>query len=486
MKYCTFLLLFILPFVLNAQGALGIRTERWAGISGATLNPAATTTFPKKWEIQLAGAHFFGHTNYLFAKSASVPKILRFPERVHVISDTSGEKPIPTDPILVDFPKKFERSYGAFEIRGEGPGFALHLGDRQTIGLFSAFRAMGSGYRIPATMGYTYLDTVPHHIRKPAGSFLINGMAWLETGLHYAWRTPDLGYTNHSFGVNLKYLKVMQAGFAQVNERFDYIREDRDTLTLTNGDWDLAFTNDIVNDYSNFTPDQINFNGSGFGLDLGYQVQVPDLEGDDVQDYRFTLGVSLTDLGYATINKRAETHKVRFDDSVTVYLPGFEDIRTGDEAVKNLSNAYLGDSSLSLSGNSFTMILPAKISMQADYKIMPKLYLNGVWIQRLPFTQNSLRSPNLLAFTPRYETRWFSAFLPFTLSDYDRVYYGLALRLGVLTVGTDHLGSMLRQKRLNGTDFYFNLKVNAFTIFRRNKGLNWKNRNWNKVGCYHH
>lgn len=484
MRFIAFIWLFAQAVIpLNAQAALGLRTERWAGISAVHLNPSNSNLFPKKWDLQLVGAHLYASTDYLYLQNTNLFDILRHPEDIRAISDTLGEAQLPANPIFLDFPLSQQRWYGVLNARFDGPGFAFRFKDRHTIGFFTAARINTNGYRIPGSMGYKYLDAVPWEVPNSAGYFNINGMAWSELGGHYSFRSPDVGGNLWGFGINARWIRVVQAGIARTNEAFQYIRNNRDSMSLTSGNWDIAFTNDIANqtDASQIKP---HFNGNGFALDLGFNYIIPDTEGDTPEDYQLQFGAALNDLGYALINRNAEAHHIAFTDTIKIGLDGLNQITNADQGIKTLSALYLKDSTASLTGNSFTMQMPAHLNLHADYRIKPRLYVHANLTQRLPLGKNTLRSPNSMALTPRYETRWFSAFLPVVLADWQHLRVGAAARLGVLTIGTDHLASLLGQSKWRGTDLYFLLKINAFRIKKRERSLSRKDRTWRRVGCY--
>jgi hypothetical protein len=102
-------------------------------------------------------------------------------------------------------------------------------------------------------------------------------------------------------------------------------------------------------------------------------------------------------------------------------------------------------------------------------------------VQRLrPFRQAAERT-NILAFTPRFETRWFAASLPLVLLNYDQVNIGLAFRLGFITLGSDNVLGLWSSKNLSGTDIYAAVKVNPFDL---GLGGNGKGKSKKGVKCY--
>lgn len=63
-----------------------------------------------------------------------------------------------------------------------------------------------------------------------------------------------------------------------------------------------------------------------------------------------------------------------------------------------------------------------------------------------------------IAITPHYEIRKFEASLPISFYEYKVFRFGVAVRYGVLVLGTDYLNSILGIAEFNGADIYFGIK----------------------------
>ena len=104
--------------------------------------------------------------------------------------------------------------------------------------------------------------------------------------------------------------------------------------------------------------------------------------------------------------------------------------------------------------------MPTAASMQVDVNIKNNFYVNASVIQRLPLNELSILRPNQFSLTPRYEKRKFEVSMPLSLYDYDKVALGLAVRYGILTIGTDRLGIYTGLFDSTGFDLFFSIKVN--------------------------
>jgi hypothetical protein len=140
----------------------------------------------------------------------------------------------------------------------------------------------------------------------------------------------------------------------------------------------------------------------------------------------------------------------------------FQEAEQLDDLVQLFSQQTLGDSLASRVAEEFNLALPGAFSIQADYAVSPFFFANATLVQRISLGGATAPRGNLLALTPRFEHRWFSASLPVSLYNWQHLRVGFAARLAFLVVGSDHLGSFVGKGDYHGTDFYIALKINPF------------------------
>jgi len=99
----------------------------------------------------------------------------------------------------------------------------------------------------------------------------------------------------------------------------------------------------------------------------------------------------------------------------------------------------------------------------------------------MPIGSISVERGNLLAVTPRYESRWVSGFLPVSVYNWQHFQIGAAVRLAFLTFGTENIGSFFGRESLTGADFYAAIKINPFKSGWKNGGGGRKSQS---VKCY--
>jgi hypothetical protein len=489
-QYFLFILVVFSPFLGFSQYQSGMRLERYAGLYGTAINPAALSFTPARWEVSLGALDVFAHQNYGRALRTSVPDVLRNPELLTLLEDIANNPDNPGNaPIPVDFFNR-GRVFGQVQTRVSGPGFALRLAQQHSIGLSISARFMLSSYRIPSLFRYENINDLEYGQTYNVDKVKLSTMAWNEIAGHYAYRNFD-GDIMFSAGITPKLLSGFQGAYAAVNADFNYTPISADTIDIGSANWAFGFTNDIVyaNDPATYRP---RANGFGGGVDLGFSWAMPKEDPDAAEDYLWRAGVSLLDVGAVRFNRNAEAHRIQFSQIATVAGDTLAAAATigPEQAVRTLSDVLLGDPNASRTANAFTVGLPTVLSAQFDYGFTPRIYVQGVVMQRLPLFKNALKSPNMLAVVPRFEHQWLSVSVPLVLDDYRFLRVGVAARLGILYFGTDNLLSWTGQRSLTGTDLYAGVKINGFKIRGGKKrqsnrgGLRAKDRRWKNVGCY--
>jgi hypothetical protein len=114
------------------------------------------------------------------------------------------------------------------------------------------------------------------------------------------------------------------------------------------------------------------------------------------------------------------------------------------------------------------MFLPTAISLQFDYCIRPRIYLNASVIQAMPLSKRAIVRASQFAVAARYETRRLEIALPLTLYEYKAPHLGIAIRYKFFVIGTDRLGSFSGLWDTTGYDLYFGFKLNTCEL--RKKG----------------
>jgi hypothetical protein len=454
MRYLTFACCFLVVFSTYAQEQLGLRTDNYSGIHGSLLNPSHNVTSLFRWDLNLVSAGFSAQTNYGFVKNTNVFHTIRNGDNLILAQDVENSTTIGSDDLVADFNDNKKLKYVSVLANVMGPSLMIKLSNGHSFGFFTNGRSAISSHDIPNVLNYsTFFDT-PFNEFIDVDAFKISTMVWSEFGLNYAAKieTND-GY--FGLGANLKFINAYEAAYINIKRGVLSAQIQGDTILFQSPHLNYGVTN------SNLEGEDpsLQSNGFGVGVDLGFTYVY---EGGE-DHYKWKLGVSLLDLGQIELSRNAEEHDLNTDTLVVFPSRQFESVSNQDR-IHLLSEIGLADSTASLTSSNFRMGLPGAISIQADYKIMEYFYVNGVFVQRIPMGENSIRRNNLMAVTPRFEHRWLGFSMPVVLLNYQKLSLGTSVRLAFLTIGSDDLGSFFGKKKLDSTDFYIALKVNPFNL----------------------
>jgi hypothetical protein len=455
------LLLFAPFFLLNqiyAQEQLGLRLGNYAGINGVTLNPTAGVNNPLGWDINIVSAGSFLTNDFAFIRDASVVSAARNGSTLGPAPETKlSSSIIPTK--YFDFFNRPHDKYFSTTNFALLPSVQFNLESGHSFGVFVGQRAAVATREIPVVADPYEQLKIQLGQRTSIPPLRATGMTWGELGFNYAYQLGDNTEGGLSLGVNVKFLRGNQGFFVENFDGTAVTRMTKDSTRVDALNVKAGFTN-------NFTDKVFSNNGSGLGIDLGAQFTIGSGTSDD-RPYLCRFNATLMDLGRVSFRNNTEVHALKLTEPLKIDTKDYQNLDPNDpegDALRRFNKAVFGKADSTRVGNYFAVNLPSAVSLQGDFAILENVFVNGLLIQRLPMPGYTLSRDNILAITPRYESRWFAASLPLNILNYEQVRLGLAARLAFLTFGTDHLLSFLGQKRLSGTDFYLALKINAFTI----------------------
>ncbi|MFT5168245.1 MAG: hypothetical protein ACI8P3_003486 [Saprospiraceae bacterium] len=456
-----------------AQEQLGLRLENFSGVNSLSLNPAANLSGAFSWDVNLVGGGVFGETNYGFIYQTNVSEIIRLLPEADAAYNYSSEIQFPGNTLIYDYNDNDRKKYANLSTIVMGPSFMIKLASGHSFGVFTNIRSAISAQQVPRELNYYFFDRTALGEEFNIKPFTAAGMTWSEVGVNYA-RRMETNIGNLDIGASVKFLNGYEAIFINNEKSFGLTQLPGDTLSFANPDLSYGLTT------SNASGEEFNLNKNGTGLafDLGAVYTIDGYE----DTYQWKFGAALLDIGKINFNRNAESHKINTAQTFSIPTGDYDNVEDVDDILTMLSEQSLGDPSTSLKDRKFDIWLPGALSLQADYSVLPNVFVNATLIQRLPYRQNAVKRGNLLALTPRFEHRWLSAAIPVSLYNYNKLRVGAAIRLAFLTIGTENLTSFVGSANVTGSDIYFAIKVNPFKVgFNRGGGSSKKGKN---VKCY--
>jgi hypothetical protein len=428
MKKLSQLTVFSLCLVssVTAQENLGMRNDNYNPVNGQLLNPSNIVDTKPWLDINIVGASAYLRNNFAFYPNST---LLNFDQY-----DMDPSYKMSLDKI---------KAFGDFEIIG--PSASIGIG-RHSVSVFSNVRGVVNVKNIPGVLGkltgnegLTLSDTGTYDINNAR----IKSMVWGEIGITYGKILIANNDNMLTGAISVKRLFGFQNAAILVDDALVRVPTvDNQTLIQTNGK------------YSNTEPSLSAGKGWGTSLGVTYKKMKEDvtsyiphstLSGCEQINYRYKIGVSLLDIGY-----------INFDNNS--YYGNFDETTAVDD-VNSLSDLN-AESQSNQSGSSYKAWLPAAASVQLDYNVNDKVYLNGTIIQNFP-TANTygVERTNTLAISARYESKYFGVGVPLSLNNYVNPQMGLAIRIANVTIGSDNfLPLFFKHNEIKAGDIYFSLK----------------------------
>jgi len=445
------LFLFASTLTVSAQSYLGYFQDNYAGVQSVLFNPASIADSRFKTDINL------------FSISGSVQNDLYGVKLFDVYKDgydfDSQSKMTPSN-----------SNSGLVNFDIMGPSFMFNIAPKHTIAVFTRARSVSNLRNINGNL----VDQVKEGLDKAdnfnfnAGNANGSSNSWGELGISYAAVLYQKDQHFLKGGLTAKYLQGGANGYIKgdnVNVAFveNTVNPQAGTL-LSQGQITIGASQDWeANEDYDF---DINSRGFGFDLGLVYEWR-PDYDQYDIRrakpadnnfrdlnKYKVRFGLSVTDIG--SINyKNAKQDVYNVNGAVTQEM-----IDDADNLYDFLNEHYTKVStSKGLKTN-----LPTALHPDVDWNIHNKFYLNlnGDINMVSSGKLNGNGVANRVSLAPRYESRWFSFYLPVTWLEYSGTLVGSGLRVGTFFVGSGSILSNLVSKESKAADFYLGLKIPVY------------------------
>ena len=452
MKKTFLILLFLISsLTITAQSYTGYFHDNYAGVQSVLFNPASIADSRFKTDINL------------FSVSGSVANDLygvRFFDVFKNGYDIDSEAKIT--------PSNANNARINFDIMG--PSFMFNIAPKHTLAIFTRARSITNLRDINGNL----IDQVKDGLDESSDFNLNAGNAkgasnsWGELGISYA---AVLYQNNQHFlkgGLTAKYLQGGVNGYIQGKDvNVTYVENTgspENSTLVTNGEITIGASQDFEanEDY------KFDANSRGFGFDLGLvyewrpdyadydlnNAKPADNNFRDLNKYKVRFGLSVTDIGSIDYkNKKQDTYNV--NGIVTQQM-----IDDADNLYDFLNEHYTKTST----SKGAKTNLPTALHADVDWNMYKKFYLNLNGDINMVSTNklNAYGIADRVSLTPRYESRWFSFYVPMTWMEYSGMQVGSGIRLGAFFVGSGSVLSNVVSKESKGADFHVGMKIPVY------------------------
>ncbi len=425
----------------NSQSYFGYLSDNYSGIHSIINNPANIVDSRFKTDINLGSGSALYTNNYF---SYNLNDLFSGND----LDDTTNKTPL---------------SSNSFLFNGDvlGPSFMFNIKPKHAIAFFSRNRAISHLTNLDGKLIDEFNDRVSNtNYSIQNQNFSVASNAWAEVGFSYATILYDKEKHFLKGGLSLKSLLGFYSAYAKVIDYgVDYVdgpSSDTSFYTTTG-----TIETGNLDSFENYdSPEKIE--GTGFGADIGFTYEYRpnfadfsylDKNGNKAyhknkNKYLYRLGLSVTDFGSIKYNDaKSETYDATATYSGTQNNNGrFDDFYT----LTNQSSAIIAK-------------LPTALHLNGDWNFHKDFYLNlNTDLSLIKNTaKNAAYITNNVSLTPRYEAKWFSAYLPMSYLKYSGFQAGFGFRAGPLFVGSGSVISGLIGKT-QALDLHFGFKIPVY------------------------
>ena len=419
------ILLLILPIFSFAQNYIGLHADNYKGVHGVLFNPSSIVNSPFKTDINILGASLSADNNIY---------------NLSINTDFD-------DVSLSDFS---DDSNLYFNTDFLGPAFMMNINKNNSIAIYTRARVFFNGNDINGELFDSFFDDFSDNpsFDISEDGFNVIGHSWGEIGFSYA--TVILNKPEHKItaGVTLKYLQGLGSASISSND-FRVAYNDNTNTVNTSGELTYYSTFDVSDD--DFDIASANGLATDFGFTYEWKKVNIEESTNNVSNYKLKFGLSIMDIGH--IKYEMFEHKQYLANNTNIDESVFD-----DEDLQDIFDSLYTSIDLE---KKVKVNLPTSMNLQADWNINNKLFMNV--FSNISLVSNddnrSTKMVNNYILTPRFETKIFSAQLPFTYSSFENFKVGFGLRLGPFYVGSGSLFTNLLKSDSKTADAYIGMKI---------------------------
>ncbi|WP_433780683.1 DUF5723 family protein [Flavobacterium anhuiense] len=429
-------------FYARSQSYFGFRDDNFAGIQSVLFNPSNVVDSKYRADVTIFSASGTGQ-NDLYG--------------INILDALDGDYDLATDAS-----KNFKsNNRGNFNVDILGPSFMLNITPVHSVALFSRVRSVTNLVGINGQL----IDEVNKDV-DASNSFLITGgnpngvtNSWAEIGASYATILLDRDDHFVKGGITLKYLMAGVNGYINGTDLSVAFNKNNANPAMSEYLSTGTIRTAASYDYANGDDAKFDAASAGLGIDLGftyeYRTNCHTCAGNR---YKFKAAASVTDIGKLNYKNIVEN---TYDITGRVTQADIDD---ADDIFEFFDSNYTKISSK----KGVKANLPTALHTNFDWNIDQRFYLNLSGDFNLVDAKkiNVTAISNSVTFTPRYETRQFSFYVPVTYMQYSGTAIGAGFRAGPIFIGSGTLFSSLFSNNSKGCNIYAGLKLPIYQDYR--------------------
>lgn len=456
--------------LLKAQDLLGLTSGNYAGIAGVAQNPASIVDNRYKFDINIIGISSAFTNNYFSVKKDAIIKGSFFKSPYNNSFDA-----VRKDLLSVNTLDAGEKVYANINTRVQMPlSFMVSVGKKSAIALNIESRTgiqLNNISQELAKMGYENFKYAPYYGQTfNADGFSMNAISWASAGLTYG--TVLLDNKNHF--IKAAFTGKYVGGVASLYNNYDQLQYtfiDSGNLVLNHADAKYGHSVrtdfDKFKNFSDFRPE-----AEGFGFDAGivyeYRGRINNFlysENDDVKQrrdknkYTFRLSAAIVDVGKLSFDKAEFARNFTANEPLSSF--NFKQINAS--SVNDVDTAIAQRVLYTENkGAKYDVALPTALNVNFDLHLFKGFYVNLGTFQPLKLNKDAesrIDAKANYSVIPRWESRAFGVYVPFTYNEYKDLQLGATLRVGPLYLGSANLGTVLFNSKVKNADIHVGLHI---------------------------
>lgn len=462
---------FIFPLLLLAsvycpgQDFLGYAHSQYAGIAGASYNPASLADNKYSLDILLLGGGLEVSNNYIGIRRTDIRRSDFGTDYFKLRDNPFKKSAFVRNEILLP----------GFMVSNEKYGWGIDLKVRTYVNVD------GVPEKLAHILTYELNDPPNFNDEFYSRHIGVDLLSWGEIGATYA-KTIWTGAEHYvSVGLRPKFLLGLGSAYVYVNDAtYEFYN---DSTLYSGGTVKFGHSDNFVFAQGYRMSYRLGFN-PGFGIDAGiiYEHRPDEMQNSkdskkekpwpgfrERPKYKYRIGAAINDLGAIRFHYGELSDEYTFSAS----LWDLDDKTFDSTSPPPMYGTFELRSGGSKAGRGFWMRLPLALTLQYDYRVNDDIFINATAFGALytrNFSTNRIHELSRISITARWERRWFGAWVPVSYSRQGNLSLGAGLRAGPLVIGTaDILNLVLRRKYIYNADIYFALKVPLFPTGKTSK-----------------
>lgn len=281
----------------------------------------------------------------------------------------------------------------------------------------------------------------------------LSGTTWGEIDLTAARTVFENEKHQLNAGVTFKLLfpgSYSNLGLSKFNGEINNTLGDINLSNVNDVTLNIAYSGSLADSFSNFNDYAKSVFGSlnGFSGDIGLNYQMKDNSIIKIKknNYLLNTGISIKNIGSMTFkddNNNSTNYVLDIESTESLNLNQFENV----DNLQEIENILLNSTYLTkvTDKKDFKVKLPTTISLYADVKLIPSLYISGFLQQKMNDNNDNeqITTQNILTITPRFYAGIFEIFAPFSQTEIAGFNSGIGFRVGGFYLGSGSIVTAL-------------------------------------------